>query len=151
MKEVQVDIVGVQAAQAGLAGPADVGRARFLPGALASLLVKGIAKLGGDHHPVAPAGQCLAQDALAMAAAIDVGRVEKIDAQVKGAVDGADGRVDLVLPVVDGQIVPLPVQPADAGRAQADGADLDAAFAQCSFQDRHLSTLEASLFLFSKC
>jgi hypothetical protein len=73
-----------------------------------------------------------------MAAAIDVGRVEKIDAQVQGAVDGPDGRVDPVLPVVDGQIVPLPVQPADAARAQAEGADLDAAFAQCSFQDRHV-------------
>jgi hypothetical protein len=56
-------------------------------------------------------------------------------------VDGPDGRVDLVLPVVDGQIVPLPVQPADAGRAQAEGADLDAAFAQCSFQDRHFFCL----------
>jgi hypothetical protein len=81
---------------------------------------------------VAPAGQCLAQDALAVTAAIDVGRVEETDAQVKGAVDGPDGRVDPVLSLVDGQIVPLPVQPADAGRAQAEGADLDAAFAQCS-------------------
>jgi hypothetical protein len=32
-------------------------------------------------------------------AAIDAGRVEEMDAQVKGAVDGPDGRVDLVLPV----------------------------------------------------
>jgi hypothetical protein len=35
----------------------------------------------------------LAQDALAVAAAIDAGRVEEMDAQVKGTVDGPDGRV----------------------------------------------------------
>jgi hypothetical protein len=95
---------------------------------MAVLLVEGLTELGGYHHLVAPVSQCLTQNALAIAAAIDIGRVEKIDAQIQRPVDGADVCVDLVWLIVDSQVIQSPAQATDAGCAQPHGADLDAAF-----------------------
>ena len=46
------------------------------------------ANLAGDQHPIVTAvGQCLAEDRLGVAAAIDVGGIDKIDAVIEAKVD----------------------------------------------------------------
>jgi hypothetical protein len=70
--------------------------------------------LGGQDHVVAaPAGQRLADDLLGLAARVDVGGVDEVDAGVERAVD------DLDRPIVVG-LAPG----AEHHRAEAEGADL---------------------------
>jgi len=77
---VEVDVVDLHAAQAGLA--------------LGDQVVAGEAggvrpvahrhpRLGGQQHPVAPALDRLAHDLLGQPARIDVGRVDEVDAAVE--------------------------------------------------------------------
>ena len=81
---VQVDVVGAQAPQAGLASPDEVlarepGVVR--PGA------HGETRLGGDQGIAPPALEDLAHDLLRAAVRIDVGRVDQVDPGLEGLVD----------------------------------------------------------------
>ena len=89
---VEVDVVGLQAAQAGFALLDDVAAAvAHVVGAFAHHAVH----LGGEDDVVALAValERLAGDLLAAAAAVDVGGVEEVDAGVEGAVDDVVGVV----------------------------------------------------------
>jgi len=77
-----VDAIRVQAAQAGLDGSHEV-KARGAP--IGRRLAGGEVRLGGDHQLVAVAFDELAQDALGLAARVDVRRVEEVDARVAAA------------------------------------------------------------------
>jgi hypothetical protein len=87
-----------------------------------------LAELGDDDDAGAPA-QGLAQDALALAVAVVVGRVEQRDAQVDGLLDLADG-VAPGLGRDGGRRLVAPSQPGHAGRAQPQRADAQAAASQ---------------------
>ena len=71
------------------------------------------------------AGEDLAQELLGVAPAVDVGRVEEVDAQVEGVVDARPGVVQVDAPAVG--------EP----RAQAD--DRDDQFAVAEFPVLHVS------------
>ena len=118
---VEVDVVGLQPAQAGVAGPPDVQR-REPP------LVRPVAhvavELRGEHRLLTPStalGEPAADDLLGRAtplgAAVDVGRVEEVDSGLQGRVhDGKRGRLIGLGPEIHG--------------AQADAADAEAGAAE---------------------
>jgi hypothetical protein len=75
--------------------------------------------LGGQYDVSAPAFQRLADDLLRLAAAIPVGGVDEVDAEVQGFVDDADAFVVVGIG-----------QSAEHHRPQAIRADLDAGFSE---------------------
>ena len=82
MHLVEVDVVGVEAAQALFAGKADkVGVELLGPFLVADagreLVVEVVAELGGDDQVVAAVAQDFRQDFLAVALAIGIGGIEK--------------------------------------------------------------------------
>ena len=114
---VEVDPVGAEPAQAVLDLAHD-------PAARVAELVRVVAHravdLRGEHDVVAPAaGQRLADDLLGLAARVDVGGVDEVDAGVERAVDDADRLV--VVGVAPG---------AEHHRAEAERADLHAGAAE---------------------
>jgi hypothetical protein len=76
-------------------------------------------ELGGEHDPVAAALERLADDLLRLAAGVDVGGVDDVDARVERAVDDPDRL--LVVGVAPG---------AEHHGAEGEGADLDAGAAE---------------------
>ena len=89
MRLIEVDIVGIEAAQALLAGKADKVRVEFLRPFLMSnagskRIVEVIAELGGDDHLVAAVAEDFSQDFLAIALAVGIGGIEKVDARLQG-------------------------------------------------------------------
>ena len=88
MDLIQVDIVRLQAPQAGL----DLLEDRRAGEPLSVRPLSHPAPdLGRQDHPVAPAVQGLADDLLAAAAAVDVRGVQKVDPRVERAVDHTQG------------------------------------------------------------
>ena len=83
---VEVDVVGVEAAEALLAGELDELAVELLgPLAVAvagSRVVDVVAELGGDDQVVAPVAEDAGQDLLAVAVAVGIGGVEEVDAQL---------------------------------------------------------------------
>src|SRR5690606_38355962 len=63
------------------------------------LIADGEAELGGDDHPVAEGLQPLADEDLVGEGAINLRRVEEVDAKLHGTVQGAD-RVRLLLTAI---------------------------------------------------
>ena len=120
---VQVDVVGVQAAQRVLDLADDP------PAGAAPLVRVGPHRheeLRGQHDVVAAPGEGLADDPFRLALGVDVGGVDEVDAGIQGAVDDADG-VGLVL-----------VSPrAEHHRPQAQRADRDAGPAEHSVLHCH--------------
>jgi len=125
---IQVDVVGLQAAQAVLAGRDDVVRREVLaavadPGGAA----RGAGDLGGQHQAFAcarTAGEPVAEDALGGAVGlgtcghrIHLGRVDEVDAAFERAVEDGKG----------GGLVDLF---AEGHGAQADRGDVQVAAAQ---------------------
>ncbi len=86
---VEVDRVDAEAPQAALAG-----RANVLGAAVeATCAVDAVAhdpELGGEHHLVAPVADRAPDELLVVAVAVDVGRVQQVDAEVERAVDRGD-------------------------------------------------------------
>ena len=109
---VEVDPVGVQAAQRVLDRPDDPAPGAALP---VGVLAHGAVELGGQDDVVAAALEGLADDLLGLALGVDVGGVDEVDAGVQRGVDDADGVV--VVGVAPG---------AEHHRAEAHLADRDA-------------------------
>ncbi len=93
---VEVDVVGLQPLEAGVARPADVERREL---ALVRPLPHVPVELGGDDHLLAPApalGEPAPDDLLgraaALGAAVDVGRVEEVDPGVERRVHDGERR-----------------------------------------------------------
>jgi hypothetical protein len=86
---VQVDVVGAQPLQGALDRHADVRRAA-VDDAWSAVGVGDETELGGHHHLVATVADGPADQVLAVERAVDLGGVDVGDAQVQGAVDGAD-------------------------------------------------------------
>ncbi|HEY5294483.1 MAG TPA: hypothetical protein VIJ70_03310 [Gaiellaceae bacterium] len=117
MDLVEVDPVGLQAAQAVLDLLHDP--AARVPAHVRISVVHRAVHLGREHDGVAAPFEGLADDLLRLAARVDVGRVDEVDACVERAVDDRDRLV--VVGVAPG---------AEHHRAQAERADLDAGAAQ---------------------
>ena len=101
---VQVDPVGAEPAQAVLDFAHD-------PAARVAELVRVVAHravhLGREHDVVAPAaGSALPDDLLGLAARVDVGGVDEVDARVERAVDDPDALVVVRLPQAPNIIAP---------------------------------------------
>ncbi len=111
---VEVDVVGAQAAQGVLEGPAHVGRARPTLVALV-----GAAELGGHHHLVPPGAEGGAEVRLALGPPVDVGGVEQGDAGVERRPN--DGAALLLVQAHAEVVAP---QPHDADPQRADRACL---------------------------
>ena len=113
---VQVDVVGVQPAQAVLDLLHDPPPRRT---PLVGVVAHGRHELGGQHHAVAPPLERLADDLLGLARRVHVGRVNEVDARIEGGVDDADAVVVVaVAPCPEhhgSQAVPAHLDP---GRAQ---------------------------------
>jgi hypothetical protein len=76
---VEVDVVGAQTLETVLAALDDVVPAQAH---VVDICAHATAHLGGQHHMVALALQCLAENFLRLAVRIDIGRIEKVDAAV---------------------------------------------------------------------
>ncbi len=77
MQLVVIDVVGTEAAEAGLErSPNALGRGV----ALAFGKVRRVSPFGGDQHRVTPAGERSAQEGLRLTAAVRLGGVEVVDA-----------------------------------------------------------------------
>ena len=121
MHLVEVDVVGLQPLQAGVAGPTDVQRREL---AVVRPVAHVAVELGGHDHLLAaatalgePASDDLLGGAPALGAAVDVGRVEKVDSGLQSRVhDGKRGRLIGFGPEIHG--------------AQADAADVEAGAAE---------------------
>jgi hypothetical protein len=132
---VEVDVVGLEALQAGLAVLADL-----VGGEVATVAVglrvrvrplHRVVDLGGQHDRVAPAvaeREPVADDALGLAAhdrpAVDVGGVEEVDAELERAVH-------------DRERVVLAGVPAEVHGPEAEVADEDAVLAEPCVVDAH--------------
>src|SRR5580704_9582275 len=81
MELVQIDAIGAKPSKTILDSLPDVGRL----GALA-LLVKLHSELCGEHNLRSPVTQRLAEKFFALASAVNVGRVQKIDSRIQGGV-----------------------------------------------------------------
>jgi hypothetical protein len=123
MDQVDVDAVGVEAAQARVARAPQVLGAEVAAAAGPRLLVEDVADLGDDHDVVAPPGERPAEHALAVAAAVDVGGIEERDAEVERVPDRADGLLVVHVAPACGPAVEGPWA-ADRPAAEAEGADL---------------------------
>ena len=108
---VEVDVVGVEPAQAVLDLPHDPAAGRP---AVVRVLAHRRHELGGQHDLVAPALERLADDLLRLAAGVHVGGVDEVDAAVERGVDDLDAVV--VVAVAPG---------AEHHRPEAVAADLD--------------------------
>ena len=89
---VQVDVVGAEASQRALDGCPDVGGAAVACRAVVGR--RGAAdetELGGDLDLVAAALDGASDELLAVEGSVDLGGVDVRDAELEGAVDGADG------------------------------------------------------------
>ena len=91
MDLVEIDVVGLEAAETGLGLFDDVAAGVALGVGVG--LVHRAVDLGGEENAgaLAVAGEGLADDFLAAAAGVDVGGVDDVDAGVEGGVDDADG------------------------------------------------------------
>jgi hypothetical protein len=89
-----------------------------------------VAELGGEHHLFTLAPNRSAHQLLISSDAVDVGGIEKVDAQLEGAIDGRDRRG-----VVGGA-----VDRTHAHAAEPDGGDID--FGASEFPCFHVSPLE---------
>ncbi len=125
-------MVGAEAAQAVLDGAHDPAARAASMVALVAHLVE---ELGGEHDVVAPALERPADDLLALAAAVDVGGVDEVDAGIERAVDHAHALVVVA-------VAHLP----EHHRPEALGADLDARSSQLPVSHRgapHPSSIAA--------
>jgi hypothetical protein len=100
-------------------------------------LVEDEAELVGDEDALAP-GEGLPEDALAVPAAVDVGRVEEGHTQVEAAMNGAD-RFGIIDVAVAHPTVAIPERSANGPAAHTDQAHLETAAADL---DRLLGDLE---------
>ena len=103
---VKIDPVGLQPLQGGFAGFDDVaaGTAQLAAG-----VIHASAELGDQHDVLAPLPENFAQHGFGAApAAIDIGAIEEVDAQIKRFVDEVAGVFEVK-------------QPSDIVAAQADG------------------------------
>ena len=115
MDLIQVDIVRLQAPQAGL----DLLEDRRAGEPLSVRPLSHPAPdLGRQDHSVAPAVQGLADDLLAAAAAVDVRGVQKVDPRVERAVDHTQGE-GLVGLIAEGHAAQAQLRDFDAGAAHA--------------------------------
>src|SRR4029077_7238066 len=112
---VEIDVVGLEAAQALVAGPTDVQRGRA---SVVRSLAQAAVDLRRQHDALAtaaalckPAADDLLGDALARLPAVDVRRVEEVDAQLEG-------------PVHDGAAVGFVGEGTEVHRAEAETAHL---------------------------
>jgi hypothetical protein len=80
---VQVDVIGAQAAQAGLAAGDDVVKGQA---GVVRAVAHGHPDLGGEQQLVPAAPQDLAHDLLGLAAGVDVGGVDEVDPGVQAHV-----------------------------------------------------------------
>ena len=122
---VEVNVVGIQAAQRVLTGAPDALRRGVCPDDLAGLFVKDGVEFGGDDHLGSATRQSPPQNPLAVAGTVDVGRVKEIDAQVQGRVNGADGLVIIHLAPAQGRLT-SPERAADGPAPQPQGAHFNA-------------------------
>ena len=88
---VEVDVVGAEASQRALDGCTDVGGAAVGAEGVPVAVVLHEAELGGDLHLVAAALDGASDELLAVEGPVDLGGVDVGDAELEGAVDGADG------------------------------------------------------------
>ena len=88
---IEVNDIGAQAAQAGLAGGADVLGPAVDAANGGVRLTADEAELGGEGDLVAPAGDGAADELLVFEGAVHVGGVEKGDAVIQRIVNGGDG------------------------------------------------------------
>jgi hypothetical protein len=124
---VEVDVVGPEAPQRGVAGLADVGGVAPHPTAAGLVGVEVDAELGGEDDLVAVRGERLADQLLVVAEAVHVGGVEERDAEREGPGDGGDRLVG-----VGGA-----VGEAHAHTAEALGGDGRAGLAEGARRERH--------------
>jgi hypothetical protein len=113
---IEIDMIGLQAAERRLDRLHDPASRIAL---LVRILAHGSVHLGGQHYTVASAFQRLADNLLRLAAAIPVGGVDEVDAEIQSFVDDADAVVVVGI-----------AQSAEHHRAQAVRADLDAGSSQ---------------------
>ena len=85
---VEIDVVGFEAAQAGITGFADIGGA----GTLFSF-AHAETELGGDHDILAAVAEGLAHELFADTCVVHVGSIEEIDAAIKRGCEDFAGRV----------------------------------------------------------
>ena len=120
MEVEQVDVVALQASQALLAGAANVSRREVLRGRRIRLQerigVEVVAGLGGDDEPAAAPAQRACEQLLAVAAGVDVRRVEQVDAQVDCLTEQSEG---LAL------VPPGRLRPCERPHVEPDGGDLN--------------------------
>jgi hypothetical protein len=90
---VEVNVVNSEAAQAGLAGGANVFRLAIYVARGGVVWVANDSELGGEHDLVALAFDRLADQFFVLVRSVDVGGVEEVDAEFEGAVKGGDGFV----------------------------------------------------------
>jgi hypothetical protein len=116
---VEVDTVGAEPSEGGLDGLPDV--AAGSPGAAvgAEVAVQVAAELGGDDGLVAAAAEGGAEHLFRVAGllAVDVGRIEEVDTQVKGGVD------DILRASVVDAAAEVVAADADRGDDEAGGAE----------------------------
>src|SRR5580658_9372051 len=115
---VQIDVVGLQAAQGSLK------LTREPASRIASLvwvITHRQVRLGGKDDVVAPPFKRLPDDFLRFASAIRIGRIDQVDSCIQSSVDDPD-RV----------VVVGVAQCAKHHRAQTIGADFDARFSECA-------------------
>ncbi len=113
---VEVDVVGLQALQAGLDGGEDIAARRTL---LLAAVVHRLAELGGEHDILATLAEHVPQHGFRAAApCVDVGGVEQRDPEVDGFVD------DLARGLGVGALAEIVAADADGGDAQAGAAEI---------------------------
>jgi hypothetical protein len=93
---VEVDVVDAEALERGVTGGPDVVRGVV---DRADAVDAPDAELGGQHHLVAAVLDGPADELLVVPAAVHVGGVEEVDAEVEGAVDDRDGLLLVALAV----------------------------------------------------
>ena len=95
MELVEVDVVDTEAAEAAVAGGADVRGAAVEAAQRVVVRVAHDAALGGEHHLLAPPADGAPDELLVGIRPVHVRRVEERHAEVEGPVDGGD-RLGLV-------------------------------------------------------
>src|SRR5690606_20561485 len=98
----EIDHLDAEALERGFRDLADMLRLAVDAGHRLCSLACGVdpeAELGGDHHLVAEGRQALADEDFVRKRPVDFRRIEEVDAEFDGAVEGADGRL-LVLSAI---------------------------------------------------
>ena len=138
---IQVNVIGIESAQRFFAGFANACRGCIGTEQFTRLLIEHGVEFRRDHDFLAPACKCAPKNFFAVARAVQIGGIKKVDTQLHGTMNSAYGFVIIhFAPAVRRAL--FPDRPADRPASHAEGANFNTRTAKFSCESHFFSILK---------